>query len=256
MNNSSATRKARFQPLAILMILLGLFSNLHFISAQSVSDTQVVQHAEVRIGADKSVIFIPGDSNYSPIRIGAPQYPIRAQQRGISGWNLVTFSVNEDGNVDADSIVVVDSEPAGVFDSSSIRTVAQLQFRSPRVDGTKVDVNWMRYLFRYESDQRTLAGQEPKLVNREYLPLNYITPQFPLAASKENVEGYVLVEFTITNQGKPSGIVILDRSPSNIFNESAINAAERLRFSPRIMDGEPVEAEGAQYLFSFKPSDR
>ena len=72
---------------------------------------------------------------------------------------------------------------------------------------------------------------------------------------ENNVEGHVLVEFTVTKEGLPRGIVILDRSPSNIFNTSAVNAAERFRFDPRIMDGKPVEAEGAQYLFTFERDD-
>lgn len=250
---ASATNKFRFQLVAMLAILIGLFSNLSLISAQSAGVAQVSQIPELILRADRSTIFTPGDSNYWPITAVAPHYPKRAQQRGITGWNLLSFSVNEDGNVDADTIVVVGSEPRGIFESSSIRAAAQLKFRPPRAGGAKVDVNGVQYLFKYELDERVFAGLYTKIKNREYLPLNYITPYYPPAASEESVEGHVLVEFTVTKQGIPAGIVILDRSPSNIFNASAINAAERFRFVPKIVDGEPAEAEGAQYLFSFKP---
>lgn len=249
---ASGTNKFKYKLLAMLVMLVGLFSNLHLISAQSTS-AYVSQHPQILVRNVKP----HGDPNYWPIVEVAPQYPAGAQQRGIEGWNLVSFSVNEDGNVDADSIVVVDSEPSGIFDRSSIRAVGQLKFRPAisRVNGAKVGISGIQYFFRYELDGSVFAGQETNLINREYLPLNYITPQYPLEANEENVEGYVLVEFTVTNQGMPSGIVILDRSPSDIFNASAINAAERFRFDPRIVDGEPVDAEGARYLFSFKPGN-
>lgn len=247
-NGTCVTRKFRFQLVAILMILVGLFSNHHLVSAQQIYVTQVDPNVKYRMGPNGPIFSRPVDGEYLPIRTIMPQYPPRAQQRGISGWNLISFSVNEDGSVDVDSIVVIDSVPPDIFDSSSIRAVAQYEFQPPTVNGVEVGIRGIQHYFRY-------VFPETKLINRDYLPLNHITPKYPLAARKENLEGAVLVEFTITKQGKPAGIVILDRSPSNIFNESAINAAERLRFSPRIMDGEPVAAEGAQYRFSFKLDD-
>ncbi len=87
------------------------------------------------------------------------------------------------------------------------------------------------------------------------MPLNHITPQYPISARQQKIEGYVLVEFTVTREGVPFGIVILDRSPSDIFNASAINTAERFRFRPRVENGTPVEAQGAQFLFNYKLDD-
>ena len=250
-NNASVTRKFRLQLVAALLLLLGLFSDLHLISAQSASDIQALSVAND--GSVTSITVNPDDGGYRPLTSIAPQYPTRAAQRGITGWSLVRFNVNEDGNVDEDSIVVVDSEPSDIFDRSSIRAAARFKFHPHTENGESVGVSGVQYVFRYDLDGSNLARQNVGIKNREYLPLNYITPQYPPSARQENLEGYVLVEFTVTDQGMPSGIVILDRSPSDIFNASAIHAAERFRFEPRIMDGVPVEVEGAQYLFNFKP---
>lgn len=257
MNYSSTVGKTSFKLTAILMTVVGIFSNENLSLAQSANVTQAGQGdlAQITIGVGGSITYIVHSNTYQPIRIVRPQYPERAAQRGVAGWALLSFSVTEDGNVNEDTIVVVDSEPPEIFDRESISAAARLKYQPRTLNGTKVGVSGINYLFRYELESRGLAISGSSGMNREYLPLNYITPKYPLEASSENVEGYVLVEFTVTDKGLPSGIVILDRSPSSIFNESAVNAAERFRFEPRIVNGEPVEAVGAQYLFTFELED-
>ncbi len=56
------------------------------------------------------------DGDYLPLIAIAPQYPTRAAQRGIEGWALVSFTVDEAGNVVADSVMVQDAEPQSIFD--------------------------------------------------------------------------------------------------------------------------------------------
>lgn len=257
MNTSSVTSKFSIQFAANLLVLLGLIACAQSGSAQSASAVQAVQGDPgiIAVSARGTVSSNLGSNANKLLGIVAPEYPVRAQQRSIDGWVLVSFSANEDGRVIEESIEVVDSEPSGIFERASIRSASQFEFR-PRIEsGAPVGVNGLHYVFTYQMDERVTSVGPRDGRNRDYLPLNYITPEYPVAAIEENVEGYVLVEFTVTKEGSPRGIVILDRSPSNIFNESAVNAAERFRFDPRIMDGNPVDAEGAQYLFTFKRED-
>ena len=75
------------------------------------------------------------DGDFLPLVAIAPQYPTRAAQRGIEGWCLVSFTVNGLGNVEEDSIVVVDAEPSNIFDRSSIRAATRFKFQPRVVDG-------------------------------------------------------------------------------------------------------------------------
>ena len=52
------------------------------------------------------------DGDYLPLVAIAPQYPTRAAQRGIQGWCLVSFTVDGLGTVVAETVTVVDAEPA------------------------------------------------------------------------------------------------------------------------------------------------
>ena len=90
------------------------------------------------------------DGDYLPLVAIAPQYPTRAAQRGIQGWCLVSFTVDGLGNVAEETIVVVDAEPANIFDRSSQRAAARFKFQPRVVDGKGGEVAGVQYLFRYE----------------------------------------------------------------------------------------------------------
>ncbi len=90
------------------------------------------------------------DGDMLPLVAIAPQYPTRAAQRGIEGWCLVSFTVNGLGNVEEESIVVVDAEPSSMFDRSSIRAAGRFKFQPRVVDGQGVAVEDVQYVFRYE----------------------------------------------------------------------------------------------------------
>lgn len=95
-------------------------------------------------GADEA------DQELLPLVAIAPQYPTRAAQRGIEGWALVSFTVASTGRVIEDTIVVVDAEPAQMFDRSSVRAAARFEFE-PRIrSGRAVDVEGVQYVFRYQ----------------------------------------------------------------------------------------------------------
>ncbi len=93
------------------------------------------------------------DGDYLPLVRVPPQYPARAAQNGIEGWVLLEFTVDERGNVLEDSIVVIDSEPPGIFDRSSTRAVARFKYQ-PRVDsGIGIAVPGVQTILRYELAQ-------------------------------------------------------------------------------------------------------
>lgn len=57
-----------------------------------------------------------------------PEYPSRAQRRGLEGHVELQFLIRPDGSVDRSSIRVLDSQPRNVFDSAAEQAVARWQF--------------------------------------------------------------------------------------------------------------------------------
>lgn len=76
------------------------------------------------------------DRDFIPLSRQPPQYPYQAARRGTEGWVRVSFRVTETGTVE--DVVVLESEPPGVFDQSAIKAVYRWQFKPRVVDGQAV----------------------------------------------------------------------------------------------------------------------
>ncbi len=74
------------------------------------------------------------DRDFMAISRVPPQYPFRAQRRGIEGWVKVSLLITEKGTVQ--DVVVVDSEPEGIFDNAAIQAVLKWKFK-PRIEEGK-----------------------------------------------------------------------------------------------------------------------
>ncbi|MBZ0331264.1 TonB family protein [Halomonas sp. ANAO-440] len=57
-----------------------------------------------------------------------PEYPSRAQRRGLEGHVELEFLIRPDGSIDRASIRVIESQPRNVFDSAAEQAVGRWQF--------------------------------------------------------------------------------------------------------------------------------
>ncbi|SOC56159.1 outer membrane transport energization protein TonB [Chromohalobacter canadensis] len=57
-----------------------------------------------------------------------PEYPSRAQRRGIEGFVEVSFTIMPNGQVDRDSLHVTDAEPRSMFERAALKAVADWRF--------------------------------------------------------------------------------------------------------------------------------
>jgi len=71
--------------------------------------------------------------NLFPLHTPDPLYPRRARKRGIEGWVKTGFTIQPDGSVSG--IQILESEPAGIFDSITRRTVSKWKFKPQLLNG-------------------------------------------------------------------------------------------------------------------------
>jgi protein TonB len=76
------------------------------------------------------------DRDFMPLSRTPPQYPYQATRRRIEGWVRVSFLVTDQGDVE--DIVVLASEPEGIFERAARRAVARWKFKPRIVDGQPV----------------------------------------------------------------------------------------------------------------------
>ncbi|MCP4573662.1 MAG: TonB family protein [bacterium] len=120
----------------------------------TVEDTRMevsVPTAPMDVGVEMSVAnlgLVASDGDYLPIVKIAPVYPPVAQSRGIEGHCLVEYTVTTAGTVK--DVIVVESDPKGIFDRVSIQAALKFKYRPRVVNGEPIEVRGVRNLFRYE----------------------------------------------------------------------------------------------------------
>ena len=85
----------------------------------------------------------------------------------------------------------------------------------------------------------------------EYLPIVKVAPVYPSRALSRGLEGYVIVEFTVTRTGTVRDVAVIE-STSTLFERAASEAALKFKYKPRVIDGEAVEVPGVRNKISFE----
>ena len=204
---------------------------------------------------------IPANSTSGLIatRVPTPFYPLRARSLFLEGWVQVEFDVNRNGNVVPNTVVVVAQDPPGYFEQAAVSAARGLQFQNL----IEERVEEVSYVFRFELENGPVSADPPSrprseesteatIANRRVLPLNFIRPEYPVDALEMELQGHATVSFTVAADGTVENLQVTGAEPEGVFNEAALRAASRLRFSPRLENGEAVATENVQHRFEWR----
>ncbi|MCH7893715.1 MAG: energy transducer TonB [Proteobacteria bacterium] len=100
------------------------------------------------------------------------------------------------------------------------------------------------------SADMSIGGFGLAISDGDYLPIVKVAPVYPRRALSRGLEGYVIVEFTVTKTGSVRDPFIVE-STSSLFENAALKAVLRFKYKPRIVDGEPIEVAGVQNKITF-----
>jgi len=89
----------------------------------------------------------------------------------------------------------------------------------------------------------------------EYLPIVKVAPIYPRRAQTRGIEGYVLLEFTVTKTGAVRDPHILESKPPGIFDRSALNAALKFKYKPKVVNGIAIDVAGVKNRITFELAD-
>lgn len=85
-------------------------------------------------------------------------------------------------------------------------------------------------------------------ISTNVIPLVRIPPRYPMRAANRRIEGWVKVEFTITEQGTVKDAIVVGAQPAKTFDRAALQAIKRWKFKAKIIDGEAFEQRAIQVL--------
>lgn len=98
-------------------------------------------------------------------------------------------------------------------------------------------------------------GVAGRLTDGDFIRLVQVRPVYPRSALARGIEGFVLVEFCITESGVVRDPFVVLADPPTIFNRSALDAATRAKFKPRIENEIPMEVCGVLTRIVFEMED-
>jgi protein TonB len=85
-------------------------------------------------------------------------------------------------------------------------------------------------------------------ISTNVFPLVRIPPRYPMRAANRGIEGWVKIEFTITEEGTVKDAIVVDAQPGKIFDRAALKAIKRWKFKAKVIDGEAFEQRALQVL--------
>ncbi len=116
--------------------------------------------------------------------------------------------------------------------------------RMPQMDMPNLDVPLVggsgMFIGNFQQVDQTAEG--------DIIPVVVIRPMYPREAAMNGTEGWVKVEFTITEVGTVKDARVIEAKPPRVFNREAIRAILKWKFKPRVVDGIAVERRATQII--------
>lgn len=84
--------------------------------------------------------------------------------------------------------------------------------------------------------------------SNDIIPLVRVKPMYPMRAASRRIEGWVKVEFTITETGAVRDPKVIASKPNRIFDRAATKAILKWKFKPKVIEGRAVQQRATQTL--------
>lgn len=87
---------------------------------------------------------------------------------------------------------------------------------------------------------------------RNLVARRVVQPSYPFKAVMQEIEGYVIVQFTVHKDGTVRNPLVVESDPDEIFDMAALQAIKQFRFAPRQAGGDVLAAPGVRLRFRFE----
>lgn len=82
-------------------------------------------------------------------------------------------------------------------------------------------------------------------------PIVRIEPKYPVQAARDGINGYVVMRFSIMEDGSVDEVEVIEAEPKRIFDKEAIRALKRWKYSPKIENGKAMKQPGIKVRLDF-----
>ena len=85
----------------------------------------------------------------------------------------------------------------------------------------------------------------------EYLPIVKVAPIYPNRALSRGIEGWCIVEYTVTRNGTTANGKVVECT-SSLFANASLKASAKFKYKPRVINGTPIDVPGVQHKITFE----
>ena len=178
-----------------------------------------------------------------------PEYPKIARLAGIQGTVYLKLLIDEKGNV---AKAKIEQGVRDMLDESALKAARKAKF-SPAILKDKPVKVWvvLPIAFKLDVDKKDSPNvsngennNDPGMndfIQVEKFPdmTEAAKPVYPEEAKKNNITGKVFVKILIDKTGMPTKAIVI-KSDSDLFNQSAVDAALKSKFTPATNKGEAI----------------
>lgn len=234
--------------LGLLALLLSISWAAHPRSAE-----QTPEQNQPAPASSPTASPIPADSTaLELVSAPPPDYPLEAAAKGLQGIAWIQLHISESGDVASTEILSGDP----ILANAAALAMKQWKFKPFIRDGRPVRVSRkMSYNFEikgkgadpcavveaasavnqaHQHIRLSQAVMEGALVHR-------VEPEYPMIARAKNVQGTVILEMNIGEDGRVADLKALCGPPELI--PAALAAVRQWRYRPYIYEGKPVAVE-------------
>lgn len=86
----------------------------------------------------------------------------------------------------------------------------------------------------------------------EMVPIVRTTPVYPNRALQKHIEGFVVVSFSVDEQGNVSNPSVTYAEPEGYFERAALQSIAKWRYAAKVENGQPVAVHGVQQRIVFE----
>jgi protein TonB len=128
------------------------------------------------------------------------------------------------------------------------------QMTTPPMQQSNPNVNASKNSFAadIQADTGLSGGLNLDSGDGDYLPIVKVAAVYPRRAQSRGIEGYVVVEFTVTKTGAVTSPMVIQAEPEGVFERAALDAVVKFKYKPRVVDGVAMSVSGVQNKISFE----
>ena len=157
--------------------------------------------------------------------------------------------------------LTLEEEPVEIEQPEPERAKRQLPSEPPlALEGIPIEPQQLTVVVKSDRPSFDLLAKE--LVNdihinfappsSDFVPLYVVQPVYPFSAVMKEIEGYVVVNFGVRENGTVKNPVVVESSPGSLFDEAALSAIDKFRFHPRTRLGDPLAVDDVRMRFVFE----